>query len=157
MKRLPYKEGSWFSLPLDEKGYALGVVSRMAPRGKIIVAHFFGPCRTDQPTLADSIGLRAEDAVKCLRVGDLGLISGEWKVLGCSDDWSREAWPVPPFIRRDELSSRAWKVTYCDDDPGTPINEERVPFETTGMERDALFGYKAAESAVARKLALPSA
>lgn len=143
-------------MPLDEKRYALGVVSRMAPQGKTIIAHFFGPCRTEQPTLANSIGLQAKDAVKCLRVGDLGLINGEWKVLGCSKDWSREAWPVPPFIRRDELSSKAWKVIYCDDDPATPIEEERIPFETADMERDALFGYKAAEISVARKLGLPS-
>lgn len=57
-KRLPYREGTWFALPLRKGGYAVGVVARMAPRGRIILAYFFGPKRNQIPSTYKPSGKR---------------------------------------------------------------------------------------------------
>jgi hypothetical protein len=145
MKKLPYQEGSWFVVPLRNGGYATGVVARMAPKGKIILAYFFGPRRDKIPTMSDIVGLQAKDANKCLRVGDLGLINGEWTTIGCSKDWDAHLWPVPRFIRRDELAKRAWCLIYSDSDPSKLEREYLVSYELNELEESALYGYGAAE------------
>lgn len=75
MKSLPYREGSLFAVPLRKGGYAAGLVARMAPQGKIILAYFFGRKFETVPSLSDISSMRAADSVKCLRVGDLGLMN----------------------------------------------------------------------------------
>jgi hypothetical protein len=74
MKRISYQEGTWFGVPLRHGGFGIGVVARKAPKGGTILAYLFGPKRIAVPTLADVVPLTAADAVKCLRMGDLGLI-----------------------------------------------------------------------------------
>ena len=117
----------------------------MAPKGKIILAYFFGPRREDIPGLLDVEGLQAKDAMKCLRVGDLGLINGEWRVIGNSINWEQHLWPTPLFIKRDELSKRAWCVTYSDTDPSMREREVTVRYDSSELEENALYGYGAVE------------
>ncbi len=145
MKKLPYREGSLFAVPLREGGYAVGVVARMAPAGRIILAYLFGPKRDAVPNLADVAQLQSKDAIKCLRIGDLGLMNGKWPVIGDSQYWKRHAWPVPSFVRRDDLSNRAWRVTYSDSDPDKLEREESVTYEIDGLEENGLYGCGAAE------------
>src|SRR4051812_43143904 len=102
MKSLPYREGSWVSIPLRHGGHALGVVARMAPGGRIVLAYLFGPKRDAVPALADVVWLRPKDAIRHLRIGDLGLLNGEWPVVGELPNWDRSAWPMPSFVRRDD-------------------------------------------------------
>lgn len=144
MKALPYREGSWFALPLREGGYAIGVVARMAPEGRIVLAYLFGPKRDAVPVLSEVENLRAEDAVKCLRVGDLGLVNGEWPVIGVAH-WVREDWPMPSFVRRDPLSKRAWLVRYSDTDPRQIEQEDLLPNEASALEEASLCGYGSVE------------
>ncbi|RWM98211.1 MAG: hypothetical protein EOR84_11365 [Mesorhizobium sp.] len=144
MKRLNYQEGTWFLVPLRSGGYAVGLVGRMAPKGRIILAYFFGPRLDSVPTLDEIRGFQPKDSVRCLRVGDLGLVNGDWRILGRSPDWDGSHWPVPQFVRRDELSKRSWLVTYSDLDPSVVEKEE--PFRSDQvLERDALYGYGAVE------------
>lgn len=140
MKSLPYREGSWFAVPLRQGGYAVGLVARMAPTGRIVLAYLFGPKRDSVPSLADVAGLQPKDAIRCFRIGDLGLMTGEWPVLGESPHWDRRAWPMPSFVRRDDLSKRAWRSAYCDSDPSKLEREEPVSYEASKLERDALHG-----------------
>lgn len=145
MKSLPYREGTWFALPLKSDGYAVGVVARLAPAGRIILAYMFGPRRDTLPSLAEVAQLWPGDAVRRLRTGDLGLVNETWPRIGNLDTWDRRDWPMPPFIRRAELLKRAWRVTYSDADPGKLEREESVPYDTEGMESDSLYGYGATE------------
>jgi hypothetical protein len=150
MKRLPYREGSFFAVPLRQGGYAVGLVARMAPQGKIVLAYLFGPKLVSVPSLSDVAGLRSIDATKCLRVGDLGLLNGEWPVIGDLPHWRREDWPVPEFVRRDELSKRAWRVFFPDSDPSAFEREEAAPYEINGLETSGLYGYGAVEILLTR-------
>lgn len=140
----PYHEGSWFAVPLNHGGFAAGLVARMSPQGKIMLAYLFGPRRATRPTLADVQGLRAADAVKAIRTGDMALANGRWPVLGHIEGFNRSDWPVPVFIRRSDALKRAWQATYADD-PAKPEREVSVPYETAGLESDSLFGYGSTE------------
>lgn len=147
MKLQPYREGTWFAVPLRNGGYATGLVARISPAGKIMLAYLFGPKREAIPSLAEVAGLRAGDALKALRTGDMALANGRWPVIGDSDPerWRRSDWPVPLFIRRADALKRAWRATYSDNDPGKPEREESVPYDTDGLEADSLYGYGSIE------------
>ena len=145
MKSLPYREGSWFAVPLTGGAYAVGVVARTAPAGRIMLAYMFGPKRDALPPLAELETLQPAQAVRRLRTGDMALLNERWPLLGDSCEWQREAWPMPAFIRRNESLQRAWRATYADADPAKLDREESVPFDTPGLESDSLYGYGATE------------
>lgn len=117
-----------------------------------MLVYLFGPKRDQLPSMDDIQGLRAEQAVKVLRVGDMALVSGHWRVLGQLSDFNPEQWPMPQFLRRADALRRAWRVTYSSNDPGRSEREESVPYETTGLETDSLYGYGSAELLLTRLL-----
>ena len=80
--RQSYQEGSFFAVPLLDGGYGAGLVARLSPGSKIMLAYLFGPRQDGLPDLAQLASLTAQDAVKVLRVGDMALVSGHWRVLG---------------------------------------------------------------------------
>jgi hypothetical protein len=77
MKRLPYREGTWFAVPLRTSGFAVGMVARATPTGKVILCYLFGPRRDRVPTLTEPGTLLPSDAVRVLRLGDLSLVRGK--------------------------------------------------------------------------------
>lgn len=148
-----YREGSWFAVPLLDGGYAWGMVARLAPASRIMLAYLFGP-RLPQLLSLDQLDLFApEQAVRVLRVGDMALASGHWPVLGASQQWQAVRWPVPQFLRRAHSLQRAWRVTYADADPSRTEREEAVPYDTPGLEADSLYGYGSVELLLTRLLA----
>lgn len=145
MKKLPYREGTWFGVPLDSGGYAIGVVARSNRTGKVILCYFFGPRRSTLPKASELEHLQSKDAIKVLRVGDLGLINKSWPIIGVTFNWNRTEWPMPIFLRRELLTSRAWRVHYSDDDPLEVIKEERETSGSLTLNPDSVSGYGAAE------------
>jgi hypothetical protein len=139
--RQPYDEGDVFAVPLRKGGFAHGVVARVAPGGKVLFGYFFGP-KTDVP--GKDLTLHPADSLLKVRFGDLGLINGEWPVVGKVEDWDRGDWPMPEFVRRDPLSGRAWKVRYMDGDPSAVEVERPTDAECDGPT-DSLSGYGAVE------------
>lgn len=137
--KLPYREGSWFALPLRQGGFAVGVVARAGSEGKVILGYFFGPRRTSVPTIAEVENLMPSSAIHVVRFGDLSLMRGEWPILGESTSWKRADWPMPPFVRRSDLSRNAWRVHYSDSDPNSIDREEPEPYEST-LGRDSVSG-----------------
>jgi hypothetical protein len=140
-KKREYEEGEWCAVPLRRGGYAVGLIARKG-RGGIILGYFFGPRRDSVPTVDELEKLTSKDATLVAMVGDLGLIQAEWPLLGKDVAWSREAWPVPRFLREDSLTSRKVLVSYSEDlreVSNTPCDEsvaDRFP-------RDFLAGYVA--------------
>jgi hypothetical protein len=61
---------------------------------------------------------------------------------------------MPQFLRRIEQLQRAWRVTYADTDPSRSEREESVPFDTTGLEADSLYGYGSTELLLTKLLSL---
>lgn len=152
MKLLPYREGTWFAVPLANGGYGVGVVTRVGPIGRIILAYFFGQKWREVPTLEQVAHLRAGDAIRHLRTGDLGILNRRWPLIGDADPWDRKAWPMPHFIRRASTLQRAWRVMYCDTDPGKLEREESISYDSEGLESDSLFGYGATETLMTKLL-----
>jgi len=150
VKKLPYIESSVFAVPLPDGGYARGVVARSNKKGKILLGYFFGPrlASTNEVTMND---INPGKSILCVLFGDLGLINGEWPIVGTVPYWERSKWPMPDFVRRDELSKQAWLVRYSDDDP-TQIETEHPTDYDSKLGRDSLSGYGAVEIKLAKLL-----
>jgi len=145
MKKLPYKEGDWFAVPLGDDRYGVGLIARAAPKGRVLLGYFFDRFFRGVPTLSDVADLTPDKAVEIIRFGDLSLFKGEWPILGPLPDWDRSRWPMPLYIGRDLLVPRAWRVEYSDHDPNRVVRRERVPPDTAGIGSDSLYGAGAVE------------
>ena len=109
--KLPYKEGTLFAVPLRHGGYAIGLVTRTSPQGKILLTYFFGPARKMVPEADELQNLRPQDALRVARVGDLSLIDKTWPIIGQLQSWKREEWAMLPFARREDITKKAWRVS----------------------------------------------
>lgn len=71
----------------------------------------------------------------------MGLIQGRWPNLGSTAEWDRSEWPMPVFVRYEELTGRSFKVTYDEDDPARMLEEEKIPPRAAGQgPKDGLMG-----------------
>lgn len=149
-----YKEGTLFAVPLRRGGYGLGVVARTSPQGKIVLAYLFGPARQAVPTADEVRRLRPEDALRVARIGDLSLVDKTWPIIGELTSWRRKEWPMPPFVRRDDIAKKAWRVQYADNDANRVATEEPINYPNVSeSERDAVLGAGAAEIIMTKMLA----
>jgi immunity protein 26 of polymorphic toxin system len=144
-KKVKYEEGDWFAVPLRKGGFAPGVVARTGTKG-IFLGYFFSPKYRTLPDLHDVLQNSAASPVLVALAGDLGLIRGDWKVLGKPWNWRRDRWPLPAFSRRDALTGKASQVTYNEADL---LTEERVTpcseAEAGELPADGVWGYGAIE------------
>lgn len=151
-KKLPYRPGDLFAVPLACGGFAIGLAARMDGRGTVL-GYFFGPRHGEPPATGDIGELRRADALKVMKFGDLGLIEGRWHVFGQLPGWTPEDWPVPTFGRIDVVSGkRAWRVRYRDQDLAWLSDEEIVVSEARVLPEDGLMGAVAVERWLARRL-----
>lgn len=147
--RSPVGEGTWFAVPLRSKGFAVGVVARTSADSGVILAYLFKKAWDRPPALEEVSQFRPADAVRVLRAGDLGLLDGTWPVIGHDPAWRRAEWSIPQFVRKDDLSRRAWTVQYSDDDVNVVESETPTSFDSR-MEHDQLFGAGAVEIVLTR-------
>lgn len=153
MARRNYAVGDWFAVPLREGGFAVGVVARAQADG-VLLGYFFGPKRDEVPELSDVEHLAASDAVLVCKFGHLGLVKKKWPVLGCLQGWDPQLWPMPTFVRFEELTGRSFRVIYADEDPNRLLREEQIPAGTAEQgPKDGLLGAGAAEIALTSLLA----
>lgn len=146
MSKLPYREGTWFAVPLAAGVHAVGVVARVGPQGRVVFGYFFGPRGDELPSMDELRNLGPGDAVIVTRFGDLFLWQGKWPILGQEDEWQRARWPMPAFSRSTEIGGSAWRVEYRDDDPNSLARETRITSEEAeGLPEAALFGAGAVE------------
>ncbi len=135
-----YREGDWFAVPLGHGGFAVGVVARANPKGALL-GYFFGPKRASPPPLSELATYVPGNAVLVGKFGHLGIRRGEWPLLGRLEDWDREAWAMPVFVRYEELTGRSFQVFYDPDDPARLLREEQIPPGTAEQgPRDGLMG-----------------
>src|SRR2546427_9568860 len=111
MRRLTYREGMWFAVPLRNGGYAVGIVARKAKRG-VLLGYFFGPRRQAVPVLEEVERLKPNDAILVKVFGDLGLLDGSWPIIGLASSWDRGRWPMAVFGRVEEFTGRSLRVEY---------------------------------------------
>jgi hypothetical protein len=147
-----YQEGDWFAVPLREGGFAVGVIARANPRGALL-GYFFGPHHREIPDLEEAANLRPEDAVLVGKFGHLGLTQGKWPILGQLNPWDRTKWPMPVFVRYEELTGRTFLVFYDADDPATVLAERQT--ESVAAEqnpKDGLMGAGYVEIVLTKRL-----
>lgn len=149
------KEGDVFAVPLRSGGYAVGLIARIAKNNSGgMLGYFFYPKYHDVPSQAVIESLQPAAAIKAIIFGDLSILRGEWPVVGAISDWNRERWPMPEFIRKDDISRKAWKVKYSEDDLSTIVSEQPEAFDSP-LERDAVYGAGAVELLLTKLLAGP--
>lgn len=140
MTRQTYAMGDSFAIPLLDGGYAVGLIAR-ANKAGVLFGYFFGPRRPDLPSGEGLMGLAPESAVLVLMFGHLGIAEGRWPLLGRLKDWEPRDWPLPAFVRHEELTGRSFRVFYADDDPNRVLREEEIPIgESVEGPPDALYG-----------------
>ena len=148
----PYREGSMFAVPLRSGGYAVGIISRVsADNSGGLLGYFFGPKLAAMPNGQISSDLKSTNALRVLRFGDLLLLNQAWSVIGEITDWRREDWPMPDFVRKDDISKKAWRARYSEDDVCKLVGEWPEPYDSP-LERDAVFGAGAVELLLTRLL-----
>jgi hypothetical protein len=147
-----YEVGDWFAVPLRDHGFAAGVVAR-ANKAGVLLGFFFGPRRATIPPLLSIARLRPEDAVLVRKFGHLGLVDGTWPVIGRSPGWSPTDWPMPAFVRHEELTGRYFAVVYDDGDPNHVIAERAISSDDAGrMPAEGMSGHVAMENRMTRLL-----
>lgn len=157
-RKLPYKEGDWFAVPLRSKGYALGLVARMNGKG-IVLGYFFGPLYKQSPTERDTLELSSKDAVLVCQFGDLGFVEGKWYIIYRPDEggWRREEWPLPAFGRIVPVQGAllAFRTEYDEDDINHVIREVPVSIEEAHqLPNNALYGDIAVEIVLTKLLSI---
>lgn len=139
-----YREGTWFGVPLRNKGFAAGLIARKGKNG-CLFGYFFGPVCRVPPTRKMLDKLNPEDSVHLAMFGDLNLRKGAWPVVFTEEHWNRSRWPLPAFARIDEKEGKAWLSFYSEDDL-TFIREERFdPKTAANYPVDRLAGAGALE------------
>lgn len=147
---LPYSEGTCFAVPLRDSGFAKGIVSRYDGEG-IVAGFFFGPRHLALPTPVDFDSLHANGAMYVGRFGDLGLLNGEWPIVGTVVPWHRYDWSLPPMGRVEDVSRRGILSSYSD----KLVRISEIPCEIGELSRyppDVLSGYGAIEIKLTRLL-----
>lgn len=139
MAKVKYREGDWFAVPLRDGGYGVGLIARANPAG-VLVGYFFGPRRERIPSLDELRDMKAADADLVGRFGHLGITQGKWSMVGRHLNWNRSDWPMPVFVRVEELSGRAFNVFYADEDPNRILREEPIQVGSGGEPKDGLMG-----------------
>ncbi len=133
MKKVPYREGTWFAVPLLDTGYLVGLVARKAPKGKVLLGYFFGPRRSTVPDISEVSSYRPANAIMIRRFSDQSLVKGEWPILGVQDSWDNNRWPMPDFGRHiDPIAGyppRAWRVRHPDDNPNALLYETPITID----------------------------
>ena len=148
---LPYREGTWFVVPLRCGGYVPGIVVRSNGNG-CIFGYFFGPRHKRIPRLNEVQGLRHEDVAFSIQFGDLGLLEEHWPIIGESEQWESKAWPMPPFIHIDESSGKAC-LRYYSEHTLKFIKEEPCDISLASeYPEDGLAGYGFVEARLTKLL-----
>lgn len=153
-KKLPYTNGDLVAVPLREGlGYAVGLIVAHDGLGGVI-GYFFNRRFDAIPTVDAAGAWGRSDVLRVMRFGDLGLIRGDWVVLGEHPEWRPCDWPIPAFGRR-EPTGRAFRVTYSAEDLRGPAREELIDDdECDRLPRDALSGSGAVERVLTHLLSV---
>jgi hypothetical protein len=152
VKKLPYREGDVFSVPLTSGKFSVGVIARADKKGKVVLAYFFDIKLSENFNLKLLPEMNVNNAIFVKRIGDLGLISGDWKIVGSLDNWHRDQWPIPKFLRKPVGDNQGWIVTYGDDNLLVPASEERCAKEDLEMDRDGIAGAGFVEKTLSKLL-----
>ena len=144
-------EGNLYGVPLGNGIFGVCLVARAGRLGTL--GYFSNQAYDRLPNIGDAVFLRGDAAWVAL-FGDLGIVNGEWPLIGPIPHWNRELWPLPVFGRMSELSGRAFRVTYDDSLRSRPAVEAADPDEVANLPKDSLAGSGFAEQRLRKLLTM---
>lgn len=153
-KKINYSEGDCFSVPLRSGGFARGIISRMDGKG-IVFGSFFGPLIENENDLAVDTNLQSGMEILKGQFGDPGMLENEWKRIGHVENWSRDSWPLPQFLRWENGDKKGILCTY-DENSLLSISEDVVvisDIDVIDYPPDGLMGYGFVEIKLTKLLA----
>lgn len=133
------KEGLIYKIPLIGCGYALGVVARSSTATGTVLSYFFGPRLTDMEIYDRIKNITPETAIAIARHSSFALQRGQWPIIGEMENWERERWTIPLFIRRSLLDETAFLIEYDDLDGMREVKATRCDPKTEAPT-DAVWG-----------------
>ena len=145
MRKIKYKESDILLLPLENGGFARGVIARMDGRG-IVFGYFFGPTIHNPDQFPMELDLVPDKAILVCQFGDYGLVNEVWKVVGHINEWSREVWVLPKFIRWNRIDPIGFITEY--DDCLNEVGETMIRDKSeapNGLPKDTLMGSEVVE------------
>jgi hypothetical protein len=152
MAKQQFDLGDAFAVPLNDGGYAVGVVARMS-RSSILFGYFFGPKVPERPDSAVLTDLTPERAILVGRFGYLGIKGGAWRAIGRLPAWDEQVWTFPPLVRPEQIRGGSLLVTYDNDDPSLTVHERYFPAGVVpGGPKDGLMGAGFVETRLTRLL-----
>jgi hypothetical protein len=155
-QHIKYDEGQWFAVPLQTKGYAVGIVARGNYKTKGGIGYFFNLRLIDIPSELNVSNIRPSDAILITWFGDLGIITGKWPLLRATCDFHKHEWPVPRFARMDAVDqTKGWLIEYDQNYPvfGCPIQTNRCETSAlAGLPIDVLSGAVSVEFKLTKML-----
>jgi hypothetical protein len=145
-RKIPCREGDWFTVPLKNEGNALGLVARYRHKGRIALGYFF-ECPENMNDIESHIRELTPDA-------SILIILFNWppdndpiyRIIYHDNDWDRNKWPAPFFGHVDVLNPWRAQITYYDfDDPDKFSKFVSIvsPEEVASLYPDILAGYLA--------------
>lgn len=153
MVKLPYVEGTLFAVPLNPRGFALGLVARRGRKRGVALAYLFRWYYDSIPEIADLSELEPTDAIKAIRISDYGLVKSEWPIIGKYEPFVRSKWPMPEFAMRQEFAGRRWVLQFSDDDPTEVVNRQLTEIaDITNHEPVEVYGAGAVEIVLSKLL-----
>lgn len=152
-RKVNYKEGDCFSVPIVSGGYARGVVCRSG-HGGLLYGLFFPPiCGTLSELSVDEQLVPDYAIYRCI-CGDRAFRKNEWKVIGGVSNWSRAEWTLPRFLKWDEDDKKGWLAEYDEETlnikaiiPITELTEDMHDYP-----KDSVLGYKLVEKRLSQLL-----
>lgn len=148
-RRPAYGAGDVFAVTLDDGGFALGLIARMA-KGGLTLGYFFGPRRQSLPVLSESPLLTKDSAARVARFGDLHLRNGKWPVVSRLAGFRPDDWPVPAF------SKCCHRTVWYDESLAFSHESPASPGDCAVLSKDGLEGAGYAEIMLTRCLSSPS-
>ncbi|MFN8467713.1 MAG: immunity 26/phosphotriesterase HocA family protein [Caldilineaceae bacterium] len=149
-----YREGDWLVIPLEENGYALGIIARTNNKSAYLLGYFFPTKYSSPPSAETAASLTQRDSVLIAWFSNLGIKNGEWLILHNSKSFLREEWPVPKFGRPDLIHPEiGYLIEYDQEEPisSRPVQEVICDAsQLVGLPVDEKYGHLA----LAQKLSL---
>jgi hypothetical protein len=134
--------GNIFSIPLEDKGYLLGLIARQ--HKNIALGYFFNNNYLNIPKNIQECIIDKDNVCLIGLFGILGIKNNKWKIIGKLPDWNINDWPLPPLKQQDPLLNIYYKITYDDtlkEIKRTKINKE----EAEKLYSGGIHGYGAIE------------
>jgi hypothetical protein len=157
LRRIRFTDGQWFIVPLENAGYALGLIARGSHKS-VCLGYFFGPRLTNIPGDEAIWKLKPnpQDAVLITQFNRLGILDGTWPLIKSTYPFTKEDWPIPDFgMVIPGAEDKAYRRHYIYDDDGhwVLMRETIVGAkEIADIPKDSMWGHKIVEEVLTNLL-----